>query len=710
MSSPESSDSELRQAIALSLEASQSSPTRKDSSIDSEFERAIALSLQDTRESIDTKSPSKISDCCVISDSEIEESITSHTLPQAGVQRHEQPANDHTSRAKLSHGIQPRRSNLRAENHDSQAPTIKKGILGISDRRRMEEERLARAAKKRKASSSTPQPCNRQSIISQDDSSASAAVNELEIAQRPIKRINISVPNIIMDSTPSALVDSIPGIYGAPTISSKAHKTPTIPLPQMSHHMEQVDLLKPGVHFLEGVVKKTWAQGYARENDIKIDEILQKNDLKFAVLSAFQWDTEWILRKLDLGMTRLVCVVQAESEEEKARMRGNVPPSIRFCFPSMAGQINCMHSKLMLLSHPTHLRIVIPTANLVPYDWGEAGGIMENTVFLIDLPRLSEGGRANVDELTPFHRELRYFLKAMEMDQSVIDSMSKFDFAQTARYAFVHSIGGSHSGSSWKRTGYSGLGSAVQNLGLATEGPLELDFVSASIGSLNLDFLKALYLAAKGDDGTLEYNRRYRSSTEKAATKIPTPEENNTYAEVERHFRICFPTKDVVVGSKGGIGSGGTICFQSRWYDSPGFPKSMMRDCKSMRQGLLMHNKIIFARPHQPLIGNSDSHTSAWAYIGSANLSESAWGKLVKDRIAKLPKMNCRNWECGVIVPVSSTNLKQQDFEEQKKMGEVEKKQSSPPGMEIFDGVVPVPMKTPCEEYGRKRPWFYTET
>ena len=43
----------------------------------------------------------------------------------------------------------------------------------------------------------------------------------------------------------------------------------------------------------------------------------------------------------------------------------------------MEGQINCMHSKLQILSHPTHLRIVIPSANLVPYDWGETG-VMEN--------------------------------------------------------------------------------------------------------------------------------------------------------------------------------------------------------------------------------------------------------------------------------------------------------------------------------------------
>lgn len=37
-----------------------------------------------------------------------------------------------------------------------------------------------------------------------------------------------------------------------------------------------------------------------------------------------------------------------------------------------------MHSKLMILFHPQYVRLVVPTANLVPYDWGEQGGCMEN--------------------------------------------------------------------------------------------------------------------------------------------------------------------------------------------------------------------------------------------------------------------------------------------------------------------------------------------
>jgi Tyrosyl-DNA phosphodiesterase len=36
-----------------------------------------------------------------------------------------------------------------------------------------------------------------------------------------------------------------------------------------------------------------------------------------------------------------------------------------------------MHSKLMLLFHAEYLRIAVPSANLVRYDWGEIG-VIEN--------------------------------------------------------------------------------------------------------------------------------------------------------------------------------------------------------------------------------------------------------------------------------------------------------------------------------------------
>ena len=90
-----------------------------------------------------------------------------------------------------------------------------------------------------------------------------------------------------------------------------------------------------------------------------------------------------------------------------------------------------------------------------------------------------------------------------------------------------------------------------------------------------------------------------------------------------------------------------------------------------------------------PRLANHASRS--WAYIGSANLSESAWGKLTFDRSTKRPKLNCRNWECGVIVPVSRVG-------------------GSKGGLKMFDGTVPVPMQIPAPELNEDRkPWFFME-
>jgi Tyrosyl-DNA phosphodiesterase len=61
-------------------------------------------------------------------------------------------------------------------------------------------------------------------------------------------------------------------------------------------------------------------------------------------------------------------------------------------------------------------------------------------MFIIDLPRLLKGQRTTPSKLTPFGRELRNFLKAMEIESSVIDSMLDFDFSKSAHLAFVHSM------------------------------------------------------------------------------------------------------------------------------------------------------------------------------------------------------------------------------------------------------------------------------
>ena len=290
--------------------------------------------------------------------------------------------------------------------------------------------------------------------------------------------------------------------------------------------------------------------------------------------------------------------MQAKDEATRQQYRRETASmsNLHLCFPSMEGQVNCMHSKLMLLSYPDFLRIAVPTANLVNYDWGESGD-MENMVFIVDLPRLPSGQHTTREHMTFFGRELIYFLEAMGLERSIIDSVYNFDFSQTKDIAFVHTIGGTHlgEGEPWRRTGYCGLGLAINELGLMTDEPLSIDFVTSSVGSLNIDFLTMLYLAARGDDGTAEYQWR-KPASGKARNMVNTTVTNGTKShqeqlrnEVRENFHIYFPTHDTVKSSKAGFA--GTICFQSKWYSSSAFPRLAMRDCKSTRAGLLMHNK-----------------------------------------------------------------------------------------------------------------------
>lgn len=200
------------------------------------------------------------------------------------------------------------------------------GLLGL-DRKQMEQERLSR---KRKATSISPPPPRK------------AKATDHPLASLP---------------TPAT---TTPALQAATTLAASSRSNGKGPV------------------FLAGTVKKTWAFGHERKgDDMKIEEVLQMNDLNLAVLSSFQWDMDWLLAKINTRKTQITLVMQAKDQatQQQYRQETAAMPQLRLCFPSMEGQVNCMHSKLMLLSHPDHLRVAVPTANLVSYDWGETGTV-----------------------------------------------------------------------------------------------------------------------------------------------------------------------------------------------------------------------------------------------------------------------------------------------------------------------------------------------
>ncbi|KAI7553224.1 phospholipase D/nuclease [Hortaea werneckii] len=539
----------------------------------------------------------------------------------------------------------------------------------------------------------------------------------------------------------------------------------------------------PGsLQYPHGVVKKTWAFGHPRHNDIKLEEVLEPQTLRTAVLSAFQWDTDWVLSKLKTplkgGKTKCVFIMQAKQESERKEIQAqaaSIRSFLRLVFPPMEGQTWCMHSKLMLLFHPEKLRIAVPTANLLNFDWGETGS-MENSVFLIDLPRLRDGKKSQSQDLTHFAQELLYFVQKQGVDADVRDGLLNFDFAATKNMAFIHSVGGISYRDDARRTGFLGLGTSVRHLGLQTD-RLELDFVASSIGSLNDSQLQNLYASAKGQDITSPSSTSSSSSkpqpdffqTSRSTTRTtakPSPSPLPPPSDVRKSLRIYFPTHETVTASS--AGAAGTICLNRKYFENLGFPRECFRDYISSRRGLLSHNKILFARGKRG-IGSEDggvrvgddepegsvgaggdgggSRDVAWVYVGSANCSQSAWGNLTVDRKSQKEKggggpwkMNCRNWESGVLLPVPPQNLARAVGEKEVEGSGVQVKKEVDPdetdskphssstlnprhrrggnedrdeeqlvGLEVFNGLVDLPFVFPAPEYGGREPWYFQE-
>ncbi|KAF3046938.1 hypothetical protein E8E12_008410 [Didymella heteroderae] len=450
----------------------------------------------------------------------------------------------------------------------------------------------------------------------------------------------------------------------------------TLALTMMKDLTKSRSQVDPVLQYPQGVIKRTFATRFPRNDDITIDEVLQASTVSIAVISSFQWDAEWLSRKLSHTKVKQYWVMNARDAETQARWRRDLVhcgiPNLRIHFPPMNTAVGSAHSKYMLLVGEKKLRIVISTANMEPEYWGEVKnewqpGVLENSVFFIDLPRRADGLVGSVNELTPFGRELVHFLEAQQIDQWVVQGVLKFDFSHTGHLAFVHSIG-TPSDTEAHPTGLPGLARAIRGLQLDNVKSLELDSTASSLGALDEPFLQRIYLAAQG----LPY-----SATSKTT-------------ELHDKFRIYYPTEDTVKSSIGGPDCAGIISLRKAHQSSPAFPVGYLRDYVSTRKGMLSHNKLLFARGRYV-----DGNPFAWVYVGSANMSESAWGAQKVLKSGKLGKLIIRNWECGVIITVPSERLEDLQLEE----GEA-------PPMSVFKGTIDVPFQYPGELYNGRKPWL----
>jgi hypothetical protein len=325
------------------------------SSEDEDIRRAIALSLQES--SSQPKPEAAIIDL-VSSDEDDDLDAPVHTMVSKALNQPTQKKDDCASIASLvkPEGEGQPKSLLPSEvksplaldsSSNPQSPPVSSVLLGL-DRAQMEAERLARVKQKKKRdedkANDSRDSGKRKASISQSEDGRQVKARYSNPWQRAEEHIVTPTlasalspdsrnkeTQLTQDHHPLTLREASrrhpqgtsstngsqsfpPHRQNSAADSSKVANRRTAPevLPFNQQQARQAS----GVQYPDGVVKRTWVKGTPQEDDmIRIEEVLQKDDLELAVLSTFQVDPEWVSSKL-LEKTKVIWVINAIDEED----------------------------------------------------------------------------------------------------------------------------------------------------------------------------------------------------------------------------------------------------------------------------------------------------------------------------------------------------------------------------------------------------------
>ena len=291
------------------------------------------------------------------------------------------------------------------------------------------------------------------------------------------------------------------------------------------------------------------------------------------------------------------------------------------------------HSKIMLLVYPTFLRVVITSCNMMDIDT-EMG---DNHWYIHDVPKL-HAQKKHV--LTDFETDLLAHLQHLSTPDDFIDSIRGLYDYSTVKVHLVTSVPGVCAGIKAEKHGLLRLRRVLLDLQLKlpdkkTAGNLQLEVCTASVGDLNAKWLSGFHDCALGKEF------------------FPVSESNNDYEVPD--MKLFYPSvSDVKSADELAQEAASNIgCHTRPWNKASNEIKQIFHHYESKDKGRLFHQKLILAYDPSDKAITSPPY---YLYIGSANLSQSAWGGLEKDKKknketcdTKLVKMS--NFECGVVVP-----------------------------------------------------------
>ncbi|KIJ43722.1 hypothetical protein M422DRAFT_30766 [Sphaerobolus stellatus SS14] len=391
-----------------------------------------------------------------------------------------------------------------------------------------------------------------------------------------------------------------------------------------------------GPLFWDGELRQTANKYVDKEKDgravFRLSEILGKeSDLKFVIMSSYVTDLAWIYSMLP---AEVPVILVGQPGQDGATSVHNVLPNWVKVTPFLRGGRGAMHIKLILLFYKSgRLRVVIPSANFVDYDWRD----IENSVWVQDVPARPKAIPPD-RKADDFGSQLERVLQALNVSPGLYsikqdhpeipltligDLRSKWDFSKI-KAQLVPSIAGKHEGwSSVLRVGHPRLMRVVRLIGAraderradkngkgkgkAVKGrKIELECQGSSIGNYTPSWIDEFFCSARGAsaEGWLDEGKGRRS---KRLDRLFSQEGWKPW----RAIKILFPSLNTVMESQLGINGAGTMFCQRKAWAAPKFPRPLFYDSNSKRGKVLMHSKMILATFSDSLASASNEGSSS---------------------------------------------------------------------------------------------------
>lgn len=133
--------------------------------------------------------------------------------------------------------------------------------------------------------------------------------------------------------------------------------------------------------FLKGAVKLIQYSDDPTDGDkLEFDDILQPEGLTKCLLTSYVIDEEWLLGKVKNVPKVIICTDNGQHDQKATLQREGRITWVFPAFPRFPAY-GVMHCKLMLLTYPKYLRVVVSTGNLMPHDYDQVQNVSPSSCF-----------------------------------------------------------------------------------------------------------------------------------------------------------------------------------------------------------------------------------------------------------------------------------------------------------------------------------------